>query len=65
MKLWKKKKKKKTSRDITSKTLSLLFQEIDGKALLLLNSDMLMKYMSLKLGPALKLCHIIEKLKRK
>ncbi|ESN92480.1 hypothetical protein HELRODRAFT_115837 [Helobdella robusta] len=37
--------------------------EIDGKALLLLTSDMMMKYMGLKLGPALKLCHIIDKLK--
>lgn len=37
--------------------------EIDGKALLLLNSEMMMKYMGLKLGPALKLCHIIDKLK--
>lgn len=37
--------------------------EIDGKALLLLTSDMMMKYMGMKLGPALKLCHIIEKLK--
>ncbi len=40
-------------------------QEIDGKALMLLNSDLMMKYMGLKLGPALKLCHIIEKLKSK
>ncbi|KAG8508829.1 Sex comb on midleg-like protein 2, partial [Galemys pyrenaicus] len=37
--------------------------EIDGKALLLLKSDMMMKYMGLKLGPALKLCYYIEKLK--
>ncbi|XP_020042109.1 sex comb on midleg-like protein 1 isoform X1 [Castor canadensis] len=37
--------------------------EIDGKALLLLNTDMVMKYMGLKLGTALKLCHYIEKLK--
>ena len=41
----------------------LVFQEIDGKALLLLNSEMLMKYMGLKLGPALKLCHVIDKVK--
>ncbi|XP_070567910.1 polycomb protein SCMH1-like isoform X2 [Ptychodera flava] len=39
--------------------------EIDGKAMLLLNSDMMMKYMGLKLGPALKLCHVIDKLKKK
>ncbi|XP_032298237.1 sex comb on midleg-like protein 2 [Coturnix japonica] len=38
--------------------------EIDGKALLLLRSDMIMKYMGLKLGPALKLCYHIEKLKQ-
>ncbi|KAJ3598790.1 hypothetical protein NHX12_032754 [Muraenolepis orangiensis] len=38
--------------------------EIDGKALLLLRSDMAMKYMGLKLGPALKLCHHIEKLRQ-
>ncbi|XP_029978942.1 polycomb protein SCMH1-like [Sphaeramia orbicularis] len=37
--------------------------EIDGKALMLLRSDVIMKYMGLKLGPALKLCHHIEKLK--
>lgn len=40
-------------------------QEIDGKAFLLLNSDMMMKYMGLKLGPALKLCSLIEKLKQR
>ncbi|XP_072277043.1 polycomb protein SCMH1 isoform X1 [Pyxicephalus adspersus] len=38
--------------------------EIDGKALLLLRSDVMMKYMGLKLGPALKLSHHIEKLKQ-
>ncbi|XP_056868983.1 polycomb protein SCMH1 isoform X1 [Takifugu flavidus] len=38
--------------------------EIDGKALMLLRSDIIMKYMGLKLGPALKLCHHIEKLKQ-
>ncbi|XP_013775899.2 polycomb protein SCMH1-like isoform X1 [Limulus polyphemus] len=37
--------------------------EIDGKALMLLNSDMMMKYMGLKLGPALKICNLINKLK--
>ncbi|NXF90297.1 SCMH1 protein, partial [Eubucco bourcierii] len=37
--------------------------EIDGKALLLLRSDMMMKYMGLKLGPALKLSYHIDKLK--
>lgn len=39
--------------------------EIDGKAMLLLNSDMMMKYMGMKLGPALKICNMIEKLKKK
>ncbi|NXD29477.1 SCMH1 protein, partial [Spelaeornis formosus] len=38
--------------------------EIDGKALLLLRSDMMMKYMGLKLGPALKLTYHIDKLKQ-
>lgn len=38
-------------------------QEIDGKALLLLNSDMMMKYMGLKLGPALKICNLINKIR--
>ncbi|XP_044737788.1 polycomb protein Scm [Chrysoperla carnea] len=37
--------------------------EIDGKALLLLNSDMMMKYMGLKLGPALKICNLVTKIK--
>lgn len=39
--------------------------EIDGRAFLLLNSDMMMKYLGLKLGPVLKLCNIVEKLKHK
>ncbi|XP_053254443.1 polycomb protein SCMH1 isoform X4 [Podarcis raffonei] len=38
--------------------------EIDGKALLLLRSDMMMKYMGLKLGPALKLTYHIDRLKQ-
>ncbi|XP_044619874.1 sex comb on midleg-like protein 2 [Equus asinus] len=48
-----------------SSPLADLFRqhEIDGKALLLLKSDVMMKYMGLKLGPALKLCYYIEKLK--
>ncbi|KAM9667909.1 sex comb on midleg-like protein 1 isoform 1-T2 [Dama dama] len=36
---------------------------IDGKALLLLKSDMMIKYMGLKLGTALKVCHYVERLK--
>ncbi len=39
-------------------------QEIDGKALVLLTTDILMKYMGFKLGPALKLNNYIEKLRR-
>jgi len=39
--------------------------EIDGKALLLLTSDMMMKYLGLKLGPALKIANIIDKIKGK
>jgi hypothetical protein len=38
-------------------------QEIDGKALSLLTSDLMMKFMGLKLGPALKISNIIAKIK--
>ncbi|XP_043220789.1 polycomb protein SCMH1-like isoform X1 [Amphibalanus amphitrite] len=50
--------------DVTLGQYAELFQrhEIDGKALLLLKSDMMMKYMGLKLGPALKICNIIAKI---
>lgn len=41
-----------------------MFQEIDGDALLLLKSEMMMKYLGLKLGPALKLCYHIDRLKQ-
>ena len=41
------------------------FVFIAGKALLLLTSEMMMKYLGLKLGPALKICNIIDKLKGK
>ncbi|GAB0097361.1 Polycomb protein Scm [Sergentomyia squamirostris] len=37
--------------------------EIDGKAFLLLNSEMMMKYMGLKLGPALKICNLVTRVK--
>ncbi|KAM6151463.1 sex comb on midleg-like protein 1 [Rhynchocyon petersi] len=40
-------------------------RDIDGKALLLLRSDIMMTYMGLKLGTAVKLCHYIERLKQK
>lgn len=39
--------------------------EIDGKALLLLTREMVMSYMGLKLGPAVKLLGCIEELKTK
>ncbi|XP_031558081.1 polycomb protein SCMH1-like [Actinia tenebrosa] len=39
--------------------------EIDGRALLLLNRDMIMSYMGLKLGPAIKLLSIVQELKPK
>ncbi|CAG09078.1 unnamed protein product, partial [Tetraodon nigroviridis] len=38
--------------------------EIDGDALLLLKSEMMMKYLGLKLGPALKLSYHIDNLKQ-
>ena len=42
--------------------LFFILKEIDGKALLLLNSEMMMKYMDIKLGPALKICNLVEKI---
>lgn len=42
-----------------------LLQEIDGKALSLLTSEMMMKYMGLKLGPALKICNLVNKINGK
>ncbi|XP_055857370.1 polycomb protein Scm [Episyrphus balteatus] len=49
--------------DITLAVHGDLFRkhEIDGKALLLLTSEMMMKYMGLKLGPALKICNLVNK----
>ena len=40
-----------------------LWQEIDGQALLLLTLPTVQELMEVKLGPAIKLCHLIEKLK--
>lgn len=40
-----------------------LIQEIDGQALLLLKADHLMSAMSMKLGPALKICAKIDTLR--
>ena len=39
--------------------------EIDGKALLLLTEDMMMKYMDMKLGPALKISNIVNMIQGK
>ncbi|CAG02030.1 unnamed protein product, partial [Tetraodon nigroviridis] len=39
------------------------FKEIDGQALLLLNLPTVQECMDLKLGPAIKLCHHIERVK--
>jgi hypothetical protein len=47
-----------------SNYLIYLFQEIDGKALLLLTTDTLMRHMGLKLGPSLKIIYSIEKFKK-
>nr|XP_054106825.1 sex comb on midleg-like protein 1 isoform X2 [Callithrix jacchus] len=51
------------------KTLSPLVDlfrnhEIDGQALLLLTSDVMLKYLGLKLGTVMKLCYYIEQLKQ-
>lgn len=40
-------------------------QEIDGQALLLLKEDHLMSAMSMKLGPALKICARIDAMRTK
>ncbi|KAG6453451.1 hypothetical protein O3G_MSEX008162 [Manduca sexta] len=54
-----------TSNNVTSAVKRPNSVEIDGKALLLLNSDMMMKYMGLKLGPALKICNLVSKIKNR
>ena len=43
----------------------LFNQEIDGRAFLLLTCDTMMKYMNLKLGPAIKIANIVEQLNRR
>lgn len=45
------------------KTHTFFLQEIDGQALLLLNLPTVQECMDLKLGPAIKLCHHIERVK--
>lgn len=48
-----------------TKPFSLCFlpQDIDGQALLLLTLPTVQECMELKLGPAIKLCHQIERVK--
>lgn len=41
----------------------VLLQDIDGQALLLLTLPTVQECMDLKLGPAIKLCHQIERVK--
>lgn len=43
--------------------VSLPVQDIDGQALLLLTLPTVQECMDLKLGPAIKLCHQIERVK--
>lgn len=50
--------------NLSSYVDSLKYQEIDGKALMLLTTEIMMKYLGLKLGPALKLSNLIDKLKK-
>ena len=47
----------------SSFVLIVLLQEIDGQALLLLTLPTVQECMDLKLGPAIKLCHHIERVK--
>ncbi|CAL1543058.1 unnamed protein product [Lymnaea stagnalis] len=54
---------KETDIGLTSYVEHFRKHEIDGKAFLLLKSEMMLKYMGLKLGPVVKLCNIIDKLK--
>lgn len=44
--------------------MCLIVQEIDGQALLLLTLPTVQEHLELKLGPAIKLCHEIERVKR-
>jgi len=40
-----------------------LLQEIDGQSLMLLSLPAIQEHLELKLGPAVKLCHQIERVK--
>ncbi|CAH8656551.1 unnamed protein product [Schistosoma haematobium] len=55
-----------TARDATLLEAAEKFKhhEIDGQALLLLSMESLRNYMKIKLGPALKMVHLISRLKR-
>lgn len=48
---------------ITPEHFRLCLQDIDGQALLLLTLPTVQECMDLKLGPAIKLCHQIERVK--
>lgn len=48
---------------VSALTHSLSLQDIDGQALLLLTLPTVQECMELKLGPAIKLCHQIERVK--
>jgi len=54
-----------TVRKLVLNSILFSLQEIDGKALLLLTREMIMSYMGLKLGPAIKLLCFVEELKSK
>lgn len=49
--------------DVSQCAASLEDNEIDGKAMLLLERDLVLHHMGIKLGPALKLLDLIEELK--
>ncbi|CAH1784251.1 unnamed protein product [Owenia fusiformis] len=52
-----------TTTDCANLSRILAEQEIDGQALLLLSLPSLQEHLELKLGPAIKLCHHIERVK--
>lgn len=53
----------KASPPVKYRSASLPVQDIDGQALLLLTLPTVQECMDLKLGPAIKLCHQIERVK--
>jgi len=56
---------RKSIKEVVNSIPLFSLQEIDGKALLLLTREMIMSYMGLKLGPAIKLLCFVEELKTK